>query len=61
MKLYEVIYGDGIKVVLRDHHWEGKWLRGIPCNELGVADRFGCNDAELSIRADRVISMKELA
>jgi hypothetical protein len=54
--------GDHHTVMLRDAHHtpDEKWIRGIPCNVLGVADRDGCNDAELVIRADRILAIREV-
>jgi len=60
VRLLSVDYGDGLSVFLRDWHSEHGYLRGIACNELGVADRDGCRDAEFIVREDRITSMKEV-
>jgi hypothetical protein len=49
-----VMWG-GHTAYLRDPRRSGAFLRGIECNEHGVAVREGCtDDAELMIRVDRI-------
>lgn len=60
MKIVKVTYGDGLTVLLRDPHSENGYLRGIACNELGVADRAGCRDQEFVVREDRIVETGEL-
>ena len=69
VKIVRVAYGSSL--LDGDHHAQllrdvrgtpdGKWLIGTPCNEIGVADRQGCSDAEFVIRRDRVLAIREVA
>jgi hypothetical protein len=59
--IWEVRYGDGLTVMLRDPYFAGGYLRGVECNEFGVADRSGCRDAEFMVRDDRIESTREVS
>lgn len=60
MRIVQVTYGHGLTVLLRDPHSDGRYLRGIACNELGVADRTDCRDQEFVVREDRIVAMEEV-
>jgi hypothetical protein len=60
MIIWDVRYGDGLEVMLRDPYTDLRFLRGIECNELGVAVRNGCRDSEFIVRIDRIEKIKEV-
>lgn len=57
MRLLAVRYGSQ-ETYLRDWHEDGPWLKGIECDEHGVANRDGCAEAELWIARKRIVSME---
>ena len=59
MTIWEVTYGDGLKVFLRDPHGDGTpWLRGTECDENGIAHRDGCQDAEFVVRVSGILNVR---
>lgn len=61
--LLEVTYGNPQALqhtYLRDWYWDKGWLKGIACNEHGVADRDGCAQAELWIAEGRIQRLEEV-
>lgn len=59
MKLLRVTYG-AQQVYLRDWHEDGQWLKGIECDEHGVASRDGCAEAEVWIARRRIAGTEEV-
>lgn len=63
MRIVQVIYtdprgGQPTETYLRDAREVDGFLRGVECNERGIATREGCTeDAELMIRLDRVLEI----
>lgn len=63
VKIVQVIYTDPagharIETYLRDAREVDGFLRGVECNDRGIATREGCTeDAELMIRLDRVLEI----
>lgn len=58
MLLLRVAYGaptDPHRVHLRSWAYDGGFLKGIACDEFGIADREGCADAELWIAERRIL------
>lgn len=58
MRIVRARYGRGLTVLLRDFESDGRYLRGVECDENGVADRSGCAEAEFTVREDRVVAME---
>lgn len=62
MVIVRVVWGgDRAECYLRDPVRRGNFVCGVMCNEYGVAVRTeGCTeDAEMRIRADRIVSYEE--